>query len=271
VLEPGWHADGVAGRGAIPCCRRWVAKDQSRLSCGGGEQVVACLASFWSPVCDCPLPEPEVVMKAVTASCAARRSDRRLQEFASVPEQASTTGSERPRCGAADPVFRGSAAVGCDYSRPSKPRVAGSSPAGGRNALRAGLRKLFSGASLRHPLAFSSRTQNEARKPGLNEGWCGRGDSNPHVLANASPSSWCVCQFRHFRKGEVSCRRAQDATSVARRAAAPEPAARALVPASSALSQASMPARSPAWAPAESRQPIRCRAGRLPPGPAHQS
>ena len=32
------------------------------------------------------------------------------------------------------------------------------------------------------------------------ECWCGRGDSNPHVLANASPSSWCVCQFRHFRK-----------------------------------------------------------------------
>ncbi len=29
--------------------------------------------------------------------------------------------------------------------------------------------------------------------------WCERGDSNPHVLANASPSSWCVCQFRHFR------------------------------------------------------------------------
>ena len=28
---------------------------------------------------------------------------------------------------------------------------------------------------------------------------CGRGDSNPHALASASPSSWCVCQFRHFR------------------------------------------------------------------------
>jgi hypothetical protein len=23
--------------------------------------------------------------------------------------------------------------------------------------------------------------------------WCGRGDSNPHVLANASPSSWPIC------------------------------------------------------------------------------
>src|SRR5215831_3701219 len=29
--------------------------------------------------------------------------------------------------------------------------------------------------------------------------WCGRRDSNPHALASASPSSWCVCQFRHFR------------------------------------------------------------------------
>jgi hypothetical protein len=24
--------------------------------------------------------------------------------------------------------------------------------------------------------------------------WCGRGDSNPHDLAIASPSSWCVCK-----------------------------------------------------------------------------
>src|SRR5258705_7490707 len=31
------------------------------------------------------------------------------------------------------------------------------------------------------------------------KGWCGRGDSNPHGIATASPSSWCVCQFRHFR------------------------------------------------------------------------
>jgi hypothetical protein len=29
--------------------------------------------------------------------------------------------------------------------------------------------------------------------------WCGRGDSNPYDIAIASPSSWCVCQFRHFR------------------------------------------------------------------------
>src|SRR2546430_3827670 len=30
--------------------------------------------------------------------------------------------------------------------------------------------------------------------------WCGRKDSNLHGIATASPSSWCVCQFRHFRK-----------------------------------------------------------------------
>src|SRR6187397_824210 len=30
--------------------------------------------------------------------------------------------------------------------------------------------------------------------------WCGRKDSNLHALASASPSSWCVCQFRHFRE-----------------------------------------------------------------------
>src|SRR5690606_37927874 len=35
--------------------------------------------------------------------------------------------------------------------------------------------------------------------PKASDGWCGRGDSNPHELAPASPSSWCVCQFRHFR------------------------------------------------------------------------
>jgi hypothetical protein len=29
--------------------------------------------------------------------------------------------------------------------------------------------------------------------------WCGREDSNLHGVAPASPSSWCVCQFRHCR------------------------------------------------------------------------
>jgi hypothetical protein len=32
-----------------------------------------------------------------------------------VPKQASTTGCERPRCGTADPILPGSAAVGCDW------------------------------------------------------------------------------------------------------------------------------------------------------------
>ena len=47
-----------------------------------------------------------------------------------------------------------------------------------------------------------------ARQPShliMSEGWCERGDSNPHVLANASPSSWCVCQFRHFREVGWCC------------------------------------------------------------------
>ena len=66
-----------------------------------------------------------------------RTLDRRLRDCESVcknlqavPEQASTSGCERPRCGTADPDFPGSAAISCDSSRPSKPRVAGSSPAG---------------------------------------------------------------------------------------------------------------------------------------------
>ena len=43
---------------------------------------------------------------------------------------------------------------------------------------------------------------------GLLMSWCGRGDSNPHALASASPSSWCVCQFRHFRnEGTEECAR----------------------------------------------------------------
>ena len=33
--------------------------------------------------------------------------------------------------------------------------------------------------------------------------WCGGKDSNLHGIATASPSSWCVCQFRHHRKNQV--------------------------------------------------------------------
>lgn len=36
-------------------------------------------------------------------------------------------------------------------------------------------------------------------KMALNENWCARMDLNHHVLAYASPSSWCVYQFRHSR------------------------------------------------------------------------
>src|SRR5271170_367671 len=39
----------------------------------------------------------------------------------------------------------------------------------------------------------SVRTAIERRR------WCGRVDSNHHGIATASPSSWCVCQFRHDR------------------------------------------------------------------------
>ena len=35
------------------------------------------------------------------------------------------------------------------------------------------------------------------------ESWCGRVDSNHHGIATASPSSWCVCQFRHDRAGRL--------------------------------------------------------------------
>jgi hypothetical protein len=35
------------------------------------------------------------------------------------------------------------------------------------------------------------------------EEWCGRVDSNHHGIATASPSSWCVCQFRHDRVSEL--------------------------------------------------------------------
>ena len=44
------------------------------------------------------------------------------------------------------------------------------------------------------------RTPSSARNEPKASGWCERGDSNPHGIATASPSSWCVCQFRHFRE-----------------------------------------------------------------------
>ena len=47
------------------------------------------------------------------------------------------------------------------------------------------------------PLRMDTACHERAAKRRVE--WCGRGDSNPYGLATASPSSWCVCQFRHFR------------------------------------------------------------------------
>ncbi len=47
-----------------------------------------------------------------------------------------------------------------------------------------------------------SPTEAHARYT-MSEGWCGRGDLNSYGIATASPSSWCVCQFRHFRVGFI--------------------------------------------------------------------
>ena len=50
------------------------------------------------------------------------------------------------------------------------------------------------------------RWAEEAGKEKLSQGKescqktkCGREGLNLHALAGASPSSWCVCQFRHDR------------------------------------------------------------------------
>ena len=53
--------------------------------------------------------------------------------------------------------------------------------------------------SLRAPLDSALCRACHERGPKGRVEWCGRGDSNPHGIATASPSSWCVCQFRHFR------------------------------------------------------------------------
>src|SRR5271154_7551472 len=69
--------------------------------------------------------------------------------------------------------------------------------------------------------------------------WCGRVDSNHHALASASPSSWCVCQFRHDRK-EVNDEIVTEAAS------SWEPgSARAQVPASEAGQEPELEAQRP--------------------------
>jgi hypothetical protein len=57
------------------------------------------------------------------------------------------------------------------------------------------LGECFSG----EPNRASERAGGPGAKP-PDQYWCGREDSNLHEIAPASPSSWCVCQFRHFRK-----------------------------------------------------------------------
>ena len=49
-------------------------------------------------------------------------------------------------------------------------------------------------------LACRERGLPRARPRSGRVEWCERRDSNSHDLAIASPSSWCVCQFRHFRE-----------------------------------------------------------------------
>src|SRR5688572_15002198 len=68
-----------------------------------------------------------------------------------------------------------------------------------RFGLPRGRRPFDSLRSLRAPLDSACHEGGLRESAGRIE-WCGRGDSNPHGIATASPSSWCVCQFRHFRE-----------------------------------------------------------------------
>ena len=70
-------------------------------------------------------------------------------------------------------------------------------------------RSPFGSQETRLPVLLKSKSP-DARASGLLfasrfalriESWCGRVDSNHHGIATASPSSWCVCQFRHDRAG----------------------------------------------------------------------
>ena len=74
--------------------------------------------------------------------------------------------------------------------------------------LRAVSTKLL-GAQARLPVLLKSKSPDAQASGALFasrfalriESWCGRVDSNHHGIATASPSSWCVCQFRHDRAG----------------------------------------------------------------------
>ena len=66
-------------------------------------------------------------------------------------------------------------------------------PDAGGEAQRALLRDYMSvSVVLVSPSCVQEGHPTRPHKPGLVDAWCGRGDSNPHDLAVASPSSWCV-------------------------------------------------------------------------------
>jgi hypothetical protein len=62
-----------------------------------------------------------------------------------------------------------------------------------KNSIRKGL-------GVKPPFAGKTRGARNTCSP--ENKWCGRVDSNHHGIATASPSSWCVCQFRHDRTEE---------------------------------------------------------------------
>jgi len=68
---------------------------------------------------------------------------------------------------------------------------------------------------------LASRSSREVSgKPSVSEGWCGRGDSNPHVLVNASPSSCPVSHLTSDYK-ELTCSSALDTHSTRRPVSTP--------------------------------------------------
>jgi hypothetical protein len=67
-------------------------------------------------------------------------------------------------------------------------------------------RRNFLDKLLSNPILEGVNVRYELKKPfavlvkmSEKEDWCARMDLNHHALAGASPSSWCVYQFRHSR------------------------------------------------------------------------
>ena len=111
----------------------------------------------------------------------------------------------RPRSRGPRPASR--RARGAGRSRRSRVRVTRTSASVGaaQRRVRDGLEAEVARGRGRRSLSWFSESEAE--------GWCGREDSNLHGVAPASPSSWCVYQFRHCRK--------ERATITERRAHAP--------------------------------------------------